>query len=228
MKVPLIRNHIQIFKKYLQSPLSESEIYKWECLQNFQDTWDLSELDLYSMYKKSFSSTISNRLWVGNQYDPKKIMLEFIKLDKEFVRSMFRDLFNESKDLMMRISRFLFHCDSLMEELNRRDKKYNAHYHDSYKMISIYLAFKYPRKYTIYEYHPFISFMKKVGALKEPLENEIEKFFTVMKSLYVNFLSKDEELLKLHENRFYGDKFSRNENMLLTLDFYSCQNNGYF
>ena len=119
MKVNLINKFKELWKASLSQELPDGWIYKYENLSNYRRHWDLSELDLKKMYADSFSSQVSGRLWGGTVDSPRSIMMSFIDINKEFVRSMFRDLHNESKDLSMRINRFSFHCDQLLELLQK-------------------------------------------------------------------------------------------------------------
>ena len=150
-------------------------------------------------------------------------MLEFIDIDKNFVREMFRDLLNEEKDLMMRIGRFVFACNSLLEELESKDRRFNTHFHEDYRMISVYLAFAFPEKYTIYDYRRFNGFMKRVESINEHKQADYDKFCTVNKSIFENFIIADEDLLKIHEERLYDDQFFRGKNMLLNYEMYTLK-----
>ena len=116
MRSTIIQKYIRIYKSRL-SRYDFRALYKWECLKNYHDHWDIEARDFYQMFDKSFSSQISNRLWSKDQYYPKKMMLAFIQKDKEFVRFMFRDLLNEKKDLPMRMDRFRFYCDEMLAEI---------------------------------------------------------------------------------------------------------------
>ena len=221
MQVPLIRKKIESFKSKMAAANNQEFILKWECLQNFEKNWDLTSNDFLEMYSNSFRSKISQRLWVQDQYAPKAIMQEFIRIDKHFVRSMFRDLLNEEKDLMMRISRFVFHCDSLLKILQDKDRRYSSHDHQNYKMISIYLSFQYPARYTIYDYNAYKRYMKNIAANKVPMENELPKFFLLMKSLLTNFIAKDKELMKRYEEILIAEGLPHKTNMLMSHDIYT-------
>jgi len=218
MKVDLIKKQLSHLNEKLGSDDEYSESYKWESLNNYTQNWDLSALDLINMYDNSFKSNISNRLWFADQYEPKRMMLEFIKMQPHFVMDMFRDLLNDKKDLMMRINRFIYHCDDLLRMLQKKDDQYYSHFHSDYRMISVYLTFHDPEKYTIYDYSAFKNYMKNIGAQKVPMENELPKFFTLMKSLYTNFILKDETLLKTYETIFKEEQIKPQLNMLMAHD----------
>jgi len=218
MKVELIRKRLSSLGEKLNNSEPYAEAYKWESLRNYKSNWDLSAIDMVQMYDQSFNSKMSNRLWFADQYEPKKIMLEFIKLQPHFVADMFRDLLNDNKDLMMRISRFIYHCDDLLRILQKKDDRYYDHFHGDYKMISVYLTFHDPEKYTFYDYDVFLKYMKDIEATKLPMKNELPKFFTLMRSVYNNFLIKDQSLLETYEAKFKEIEMQPELNMLMVHD----------
>ncbi|NNF36055.1 MAG: hypothetical protein HKN68_18265, partial [Saprospiraceae bacterium] len=128
------------------------ELMLWDdCLYNFKTNWDLEYLDFLSNFKQSFKSTISTRLWKGDNFYPIDVMQEYITYEKEIMRSLFRDLLDESKSIDGRIQRFVFYCDQLLSEIKDRGKVYPDHYHEDYYMPSMYLSFRYPNQYWFYD-----------------------------------------------------------------------------
>ena len=60
---------------------------------------------------------------------------------------MFRDLFDESKDITQRVSDFIVQAN----ELHKRNPGGKNHYQGT-RAISVYLWLRYPEKYYIYQY----------------------------------------------------------------------------
>lgn len=174
-----------------------SKRYAWASLQTFVDNWQTEALDFAPMYARSFENTLANPLWEGRDYYPKKAMLELIARDEDLIRKMFKELFNEGLDIEGRTDRFLYHCNALRDDIMREKPKYQQHYHTGYKMISIYLAFKYPTHYCIYDFPAWKSFMEKIGAKPIPENHDIGRFFKVMRTVW-KIISKDEELIEKH------------------------------
>lgn len=217
MQVAKINAYKDVFKEHLEITQSYNELYKYECLKNFQDNWDLGELDLHTMYDKSLSSEISGRLWGGSTNSAKEIMLKFIEMDKEFVRSMFRDLLNDDKDLNMRINRFKFHSDQMLVQLSEKHQKINNHYHTDDE-ISIYLAFSEPEKYTLFNYGPFSIMMNRLGAKNVPQEFEVDRYYKLCKGLYT-MLNKDAELISLHKAKRAESQYYQGDTMVIVHDY---------
>ena len=118
MQLKKIEQYIQHYKNFLKKSREYPEAYKWESLQIFQKNWDIDAPDFGQMYNKSLENSFSRRLWKGDNFDPKTRMLQFIALQPDFVRRMFRDLMDESKEHGTRSSRFLFGCEELLKDYN--------------------------------------------------------------------------------------------------------------
>lgn len=217
MKVDKINAYKDVFKKHLEITQNYNELYKYECLQNFIANWNLGELDLRSIYDKSYSSSVSGRLWGGSTNSAKEMMLKFLDMDKEFVRSMFRDLYNEDRDISMRINRFKFHCDQLLAKLQETEMQWNDHFHNDSE-VSLYLSFQYPQTYNLFNFGPFSNMMQRLELKKMPEEYETDRYFKLCKGLYT-MLSKDEELLELHRQKRAEAGYYEEDTMLIVHDY---------
>ena len=84
----------------------EYERYKWVAVKHFQDIWNIDAEDFGAMFENS-TKEVDNLLASMNYY-PRGMMMNFIIKDKEMVRQMFRDLYNErsSSTLVQRIETF--------------------------------------------------------------------------------------------------------------------------
>jgi len=202
MRVVKIQEYKELWKEYLQKQDEYSEYYKYDCLDNYNTYWDLEELDFGTMYEKSFAGNISHALWDGSHYSPRSVMLEFIQQQKEIVRSCFRDLYMDQNDLGLRIKRFLHHCDQMLADLQRSNKKFSTHYH-GLKMVSTYLAFEFPEKYCIIEPEEFIQFLNKLEMKNLPQVFETERLIKLSQSIY-KIISKDEALISIHKELSKG------------------------
>ncbi len=220
MVLSIINSLIENYKHFIQTPKYD-EIYKWESLKIFQDRWNIDEPDFLSMYDESLQNSDSNNLWASQFFYPKEVMLQFIESDPERVRQMFRNLFNEDVNIDMRIDKFTFHCDIFRDEFQKQNPKFQHHFHDGFRMISVYLNFRYPMNYTIYKFTEFKEFMEIVRAKTIPGTNELERFFKVMHTLH-NILIKDKELMQIHKNSIANPIYYHEDTLLLAQDFYWC------
>lgn len=135
------------YQTYFQKHWLHDEDYTWAAIQHFQTHWDIDAADFGAMFKKATDKTY-NLLAAGYFY-PRAMIVEFAKADTEATRQMFRDLFDESRELAQRVEDFQAASDTLRAKYN--DGTWNNHYQNT-NSISTYLWLRYPDKYYIYRY----------------------------------------------------------------------------
>jgi len=212
-----------VFDQYLEqfpAILMSRELpnmHMWDAQHHFTQIWDIERLDFDAMYAESLHSNISNRLWTGVDYHPKDSMITFLKYEKEFIRSMFRDLFNEGKDLQMRISRFIFHCTELHKQIKKKESKLLHHYHDE-QIVMAYLALHDPQRYVFIDIPSFRSAMEAMQARNIPEYITIESYTKLMRIIQ-KFISTDPSLANGYRTLFPDPKLFVGGSMLMALDF---------
>ena len=191
------------FKEYLSRKTQYSDLYVYESIKTFQDTWNDDAPDFKSMFDASLQNSVTMALWRDRNWAPKRAILGFIDRDPDLIRAMFKELFNEKLEIDGRLDRFIWHCDQLRDDMLRTDPRYHRHDHDGFKMLSTYLAFRYPTEYAIYDYSAFLAFMHRVRTVNMPESHEVVRYFKVARSVW-KIVSKDEELLELNFKRRIG------------------------
>ncbi len=222
MQLKKIQQYLFDYKAFLQTPAASTRLYAWETLRIFQNHWDIEARDFSDMYDRSLDNSQTRRLWKRENYEPKRMMLAFIKMEQEAVRHAFQDLFNEAKDIEGRVDRFVFYCDELLRLYKEQFPLTieNNHYHaDQYQMISLYLAFRYPTQYTLYDHETFKVLLQNLSSPDIPKAADFGRFCKVMRTLY-HLLLKDAELVALHQNRLDTKRHYSDENLLIVWDFY--------
>ena len=124
----------------------EEEEFKWRGVKIFQDNWNVEALDFAGMMKHSLSG-VSN-LMVSQAYFPEAMIEGFAEKEPETVRAMFKNLFDESKDIVERFRAFKQKSDDLLERIGYGAKN---HFQDE-RTIAIYIWLRYPEKYYIYRF----------------------------------------------------------------------------
>lgn len=112
---------IVAYKKYFPSHWKD-EMYKWEAVQHFQKYWDVNAQNFLDMFMEATDKTY-NLLANMNNY-PRGMIKSFSTVDPEAVRSMFIQLFDESKELSERIDHFMssrIRWSSLMYQRNNKN-----------------------------------------------------------------------------------------------------------
>ena len=215
-----IQAAIPAYKVSLSEIRTHPGLYAWEAVQHFQNNWNPDTPDPATMFDNCFYSEENRRLWQGENWEPKKMMTEFWKFDPLTVRWMFDDLFNEIKPVDGRVGRFLFGCDSLLRDYRKANPTSieNNHYHSDFRMISVYLSFRYPDLYAPYDFSIFRKVLAVLGARDIPEQDDLPRYFKVLKTL-MTFLDKDPEVGVLIQKHLHPRKHFKGKTMLLAADF---------
>ncbi len=220
MVLSKIQQAIEGYKKHLAGLRHHPNIHLWESVQIFQDNWNLDTSDPAAMFDRSFQNPETRRLWQTENWYPKKMMLEFWRLEPMTVRTMFDDLFNETRLVEARIGRFIFGCDGLLADFKKAKVATieNNHYHSDYRMIAIYLAFRYPESYAPYNFEVFRRAMEFLQAKEIPSANDPARYFKVLRTLQ-NFLEKDATLTATFARHLHPRRHFQGKTLLLADDF---------
>ncbi|NLT49013.1 MAG: restriction endonuclease, partial [Clostridiales bacterium] len=212
--------------KYKQNFVSSQwgeEKYKWEAVKCFQDNWDVNAADFAAMLALSLSKT--GNLLTSRYRFPAGMIKEFSETAPEEVRAMFIALFDESKDVVTRITDFKDRSSIMLEKYGDGAKQ---HYQDE-NAVSTYLWLRYPDKYYIYKIGEISTVANKLasdyqfrrGAYADNLRN----FYSFYDEL-CGEIKKDEELLRLLKSQLTEECYPDPEYRTLTIDvgFYISRN----
>jgi len=215
-----IQDSLAAYKKWLTGLRHHPHVHEWESLQIFQYHWNTDTADPAAMFDRCLHNSETRRLWQTEQWQPKRMMLEFWRFDPGTVRLMFDDLFNETRDVEARIGRFLFGCDTLLRDYKRAHvgSIENNHYHDDYRMIALYLAFRHPDAYALYDFPVFQNALARFGARDLPKENDLARYFKVLRTL-TTFLEKDGGIAPAMQRHLHATRHFQGKTLLLTADF---------
>ncbi len=110
------------YKKFLASPdWEKKEKFKWIALKTFQDNWKPDTVDFADMLEKSLADTPF--LLSGDKRYPAKMIKGFAESAPEEVRTMFKNLTDESRDVAERIIEFKNKSDELLAKyVNTEDR----------------------------------------------------------------------------------------------------------
>lgn len=216
MQLKKIQEALDQFKTHLGSEAKEEHLYIYESQKIFQENWNLESSDPASMYNRSLNNSQTRRLWNREHYEPKRMMLEFWRMQPDFVKQMFQDLFDENKKVDGRVGRFVFYCDELLTEFLEKHprSRESKHFHqDGYQIVSLYLAFHYPDQYCLYHFDRFKRLLIALGTPDIPATHDFDRFCKVVKTLW-GFIQKDEELMAAHRERLEEGKHYQGESLL--------------
>ena len=94
MNLQKLQGAIEFFKDFLKSDRRFDHIYMYESQKTWKNAWNIENVDLKSTYDMSLQNSETRRMWVGDNYRPKGMMIRFLPMQKELIRDMFRDLFD--------------------------------------------------------------------------------------------------------------------------------------
>ena len=123
----------------------KDEVYKWEAVKCFKDNWNPTAENFNKMLNDSLAKT-GNLLDNGFAY-PRAMIKNYAERDSETVKHMFSDLYDENKDLAIRIDTFIASSVALQKKFPEIGKR---HYQTA-NVASVYLWLRYPEKYYIFK-----------------------------------------------------------------------------
>ncbi len=182
------------------------EKYKWEAVKWFQDHWDINADNFYEMFTVATEKTF-NLLASMNNF-PRGMMQVYAEQDKEAVRALFIDLYDESKPVTDRIARFQASSQEICDRLSPGKQHYQRP-----MAITVYLWLKYPDKYDVFKYsvckgtcqYLESTFVPKKGSVPENIKGNMELINQIQEAV-----AEDQELLYMY-NENLDDECYRGE-----------------
>lgn len=173
------------------------ERYKWEAVKWFQEHWDINADNFYEMFTVATDKTF-NLLASMNNF-PRGMIQVYAEQDKEAVREMFIDLYDESKPVTDRIARFQVSAQALCDRLSPGKQHYQRP-----MAITVYLWLKFPSKYDVFKYsvckgtsqYLENTFVPKKGNVPANIKGNMELIDEILSEV-----EKDEELLKMYKEK---------------------------
>jgi len=193
----------EIIKQYKVEfdKFEKEERYKWEAIKCFQDNWDINANDFSEMLKKSLSKT-SIMLSTGKVFA--RAMIEYLsEKDPEKVREMFKNLYDESTDIIERIEAFVEDADILFKKYkDPHNSQMNQHYQRT-SIISIYLFLRFPEYYYMYQYGKYKSFAGKIDYEAQIIKGHNQNILGYMDMCdkVLDIVKKDNSLIIMNQQR---------------------------
>lgn len=203
------------YKKVFIQHQWPNEKYKWEAVQYFQKNLDINSPDFAQMLKKSMDQ-VGNLLTFANNF-PAGMITGFAETVPEEVRSMYMELYDESKDLCERIANFKNKSNTLLERYGN-----GAAQHYQYEnAIMTYLWLHYPDKYYIYKFGEVKAVSLELESdyrfKKGAYEDNIRNFMALYDEICAE-LQQDDELRNLLNSQITSTCYADPELRTLTID----------
>lgn len=197
----------------------KEEEFKWRGVKIFQDNWNVEALDFAGMMKHSLSG-VSN-LMVSQAYFPEAMIEGFAEKEPETVRAMFKNLFDESKDIVERFRAFKQKSDDLLERVGYGAKN---HFQDE-RTIAIYIWLRYPEKYYIYRFSQARNLSNFLGSDHKIIKGHTEDNIRECLALYnevTELIKQKPELRAWEAENLTPEHYSDPAYHLLTADMAYC------
>lgn len=213
-----LQEAIAAYKKNFSKHWPE-ENYKWEAIQQFQEHWNIDAPDFSAMFEEATSKTYN--LLASYNYFPRGMILKYAAERPEQVRSLFRDLYDESQPLTSRINHFARAMDTLHQEIGGTAKN---HFQKT-NAITTYLWLRYPDNYYIYKYSIYKDVAQFLNNDFIPKRNSdianVSNSFAFYDKIR-STLQQDKELIQLLSDNLPKNCYADPSLHTLTFDF------GYF
>jgi len=156
-----------------------NEIYKWNAVIHFQNTFDINAPDFPEMLENSLSKT--ENLLASMNYYPKRMINRFAKELPVETRQAFSNLYDEDQDLVKRINLFK---QFGISSINKLEPGRNLSSYQDDRTIAVYLSLKYPEKYYLYKSRMISDFCKKLNIVL-PKEEALVRYWKLADEIKV-------------------------------------------
>jgi uncharacterized protein DUF3883 len=213
MNRELLQQYILAYKSDF-SRINRLELYKWQAVKQFQDSWNPDAEEFAEMLAMSLSKT--RNLMAALNYWPERMIVANAEKDPKKVKDLFNDLFDEESDVLERVASF----QQGIRKINSRNFPDRKDYQDE-RAVLVYLNLKYPDNYFFYKYKMFKEFCEKVEhdfMPKRGGSSNITEYFYLCNLIRDEILLNN-GLLKLHKDRIGESEYYDAEYNILTQDF---------
>ena len=189
----LINNFTEHLKQYgLNGAPYQQELYKWEIISKYHDKLDTERPD----FAKNVSEMNFLNLWYAN--NQRKAMQNFVKYEPEEYRALHQRLYDETQPLQERITAFTDGCDKLWDA---KIMQYFPNQKTSSccdeRLISCFLAVKYPEKYTFYKNEVYLNLCELFGVDPKKPGLKLAHFYDLLNGRVIPLVNSNQELCEL-------------------------------
>ena len=184
--VTLFKNH-QI-QYGLNGDSNLEELYKWELVSKQNGHPDPNAVD----FSNEINSLDLSNLCFSSQITA---IRNFVKYEPEEYRKLFRALFDESILLQERVEKFTESCKTLWD--NKIKAKFTSHTSAmcDERIISCFLAFYNPQKYTFYKIDVYKNLCKLLEIKPRKAGHKLVHFYELLEQYVIPEIKEEEDLI---------------------------------
>lgn len=201
------------YKELIRKDGNTGELYKWQCVEHFQDNFNIDAPDFAEMLKTSLKKR-KNLLY----FNSSGFILAAAKYFPEKTREMFRKLYNEKEDLHSRLISFQQQASILLPALISKINRKKVMHEQDERTLSFYLAMMYPKKYPLYMSKIYDFMLLHLPDEVERPTGERFLHFIQVGHEFSDLIEKDEELQDLVVNTLNEECFNGNQSLMIFQD----------
>lgn len=189
----LVTNFTEHVKQYgLDGDSNRAELYKWEIITKYHDKLDPDSPDFATCL---LGMDFKNLWYASNQ---RKAMQNFAKYEPEDYRILHQFLYDEARPLQERVTTFIEGCDELWNTKVRKNfPNRNTDSCCDERLISCFLATKYPEKYTIYKNDVYLNLCELLGVESKKAGLKLVHFYDLLNVHIIPLVKQNPELCRL-------------------------------
>lgn len=177
---------IDIYKYYLKTTGNKDELYKWEIGKQFKDNWDLQATDFGAMLSSVKFANLLSQQSVG--------FYNLARKNPDDAREYYSHLFDETVPIKSRIQWAKSAGDDLIKKWH---PKWTTSGGDE-RTLSVLWAFNDLAKHAPYKSSFYSKYCDLIDVESASPGDKYEHYLQLLDDLILNYIVKDEELLKLH------------------------------
>lgn len=172
----LIDNFTYQVKQYgLNGDPHRAELYKWEIISQYHDKLDADSPD----FAKNIVEMNFQNLWYAT--NQRKAMQNFANCEPEDYRILHQFLYDETQPLQDRITAFIDGCDELWRtKISQKFPRQKTGACCDERLISCFLAVKYPEKYTFYKNDVYLNLCELFGVESKKAGQKLVHFYDLL------------------------------------------------
>lgn len=174
---------IEKYKTHIAKTNLKDEIYKWKLLNQYKGRPNTDAVDFYQEIKSIKFDNLVYNLAAG-------VINHIAKEKPEELRSLFKNLFDESKDLSGRIKYFNAETLKLYRSMDQK-----LSHHQDERTISTYLTFHNSQDYTFYKSSFYKKYCKLIGEEEANTNEKYIHYLGLIDDLIEKYIKLDTELI---------------------------------
>ena len=188
-----IKDIVRIFKKHqlkygLNGDSKQEELFKWKLLSKQVGHPNTDAED----FNQEIRSLELNKLCYGPQITA---IRNFAKYEPEDYRLALRELFDKNIDLQQRIEAFITTCKKLWDSKIKKKFVIDTNAMCDERLISCFLTFRNPQKYTFYKKDVYESLCNILGIEKQGTRKKLVHFYKLLEQYVIPVVENDKELM---------------------------------